>query len=218
MVCLNDCPDRGHFVGELPGKLTFQSRLDEVERIFGSGSRDTTGFVTRYEGPGIVCRFENQDLTGRLISVGLTRPKDLKLSRQLGYAHDTILLSRQGHDWSQTTDTCLCMRCGKTRKEGHDWSKDCEKCSQCGRTRSNGHAWNKCVCTGCGHTRHDWSKDCDHCAHCGIKIGSGSAHSWHPDSIRGFALEGDTETCSYCHQKRKISTCSPSEYYAHDHK
>ena len=61
------------------------------------------------------------------------------------------------HEWSG----CQCSKCGKTRDEGHDWRKDCEKCSKCGKTRDEGH---------------DWIKDCEKCSKCG-KTRQG-AHFW----------------------------------------
>ncbi len=83
-----------------------------------------------------------------------------------------------GHTWSG----CKCSKCGRTRDEGHDWSKDCEKCSKCGRTRDEGHDWSGCKCSKCGKTRdegHDWSKDCEKCSKCGrIRV---DWHRWNGD-------------------------------------
>jgi hypothetical protein len=39
--------------------------------------------------------------------------------------------SLNDHQWLG----CKCTVCGKTRDEGHDWSKDCEICSICGKIR-----------------------------------------------------------------------------------
>lgn len=72
------------------------------------------------------------------------------------------------HEWSG----CKCLKCGKTRDQGHDWAFDCEKCNTCGSTRSDGHDWTAdCKkCMKCGKTReepHDWTEDCEKCAKCG---------------------------------------------------
>jgi len=56
-----------------------------------------------------------------------------------------------GHDW----DGCMCTRCGRTRDEGHDWSKDCEKCTKCGMIRSGAHKWSGSVCSLCGCVGND---------------------------------------------------------------
>jgi hypothetical protein len=53
------------------------------------------------------------------------------------------------HEW----DGCKCLRCGKYRDEGHDWSQDCDKCTKCGKTRSDRHSWDGYKCTSCGKTR-----------------------------------------------------------------
>ena len=81
------------------------------------------------------------------------------------------------HSW----ESCKCTGCGKTRDEGHDWSKDCDKCSRCGNTRLTRHDWSKDCdkCSRCGNTRpssHDWSDNCDKCSRCG-RARSGQ-HSW----------------------------------------
>ena len=74
------------------------------------------------------------------------------------------------HNWNG----CKCLRCGNTREEDHDWSKDCEKCAICGKTRDNKHAWStdceKSKCSACGKTRdqnHHWQGDS--CSKCGKK-------------------------------------------------
>jgi hypothetical protein len=68
------------------------------------------------------------------------------------------------HKW----DGCKCLVCGKTRNEGHDWKKDCQKCSRCGMERRDAHKWNGCKCSVCGKTRdegHDWEGcKCRKCA------------------------------------------------------
>jgi len=69
------------------------------------------------------------------------------------------------HEWSG----CKCSTCGKTRDEGHDWVRDCEKCAKCGNVRASAHTWNGCKCSTCGETRdkgHDWGQDLK-CARCG---------------------------------------------------
>lgn len=71
-----------------------------------------------------------------------------------------------GHKWKG----CKCI-CGKTRDEGHDWSKDCETCSRCGAERSDAHNWKDCTCIICGLTRddieHSWGADLQTCTSCG---------------------------------------------------
>lgn len=70
------------------------------------------------------------------------------------------------HQWNG----CICSKCQRSRDEGHDWSKDCEKCSQCGATRQNVHQWDGCKCSKCGKTRdegHDWSNNNGKCSKCG---------------------------------------------------
>jgi len=79
------------------------------------------------------------------------------------------------HSWNG----CKCSKCGKTRDEQHNWSKDCKKCSNCGKTRENQHDWKGCKCSKCGITRdeqHNWSKDCDNCSICGKR--RYDAHDW----------------------------------------
>jgi len=82
------------------------------------------------------------------------------------------------HNWTG----CKCTACGKTRNEGHDWSKNCEKCAICGMTRSTrdeAHSWDGCKCNKCQQVRdeeHDWTKNCEMCARCGkTRL---NAHSW----------------------------------------
>jgi hypothetical protein len=50
------------------------------------------------------------------------------------------------HAWAG----CKCTACGKTRYEGHDWSKDCEKCAKCGMVREDAHIWEGRTCKTCG--------------------------------------------------------------------
>lgn len=83
------------------------------------------------------------------------------------------------HQW----DGCKCTKCGKTRDEGHDWSKDCEKCSRCGAIKVNAHQWDGCRCTKCVAENHDWSKDCEKCFKCGKTRDGG--HDW-------------SRNCEYC--------------------
>lgn len=79
-----------------------------------------------------------------------------------------------GHAWNN----CYCVRCGKTRgegHEGHDWH-GC-KCERCGQTRDSEHQWNVCHCIRCGQTRdegHDW-QGCQ-CVRCGQTRDYG--HDW----------------------------------------
>ena len=65
------------------------------------------------------------------------------------------------HRWSG----CKCLECGKTRDEGHDWSRDCDKCARCGVLRENAHHWEGCVCVNCAKERHEWRAGA--CAKCG---------------------------------------------------
>ncbi|MGA2986077.1 MAG: HEAT repeat domain-containing protein [Terriglobia bacterium] len=53
------------------------------------------------------------------------------------------------HKWGG----CKCTACGKTRREGHDWDKDCKKCVRCGAIGyGEGHKWNGGDCKKCGMT------------------------------------------------------------------
>ena len=135
------------------------------------------------------------------------------------------------HNWSG----CRCVKCGKTRNEGHDWSKDCEVCTRCGFCRSNahkwngckcsvcakirddGHVWEGCTCSICGKTRdegHDWSKDCEICARCGRT--RPNAHNWqgHRCSVCGVA-EPITPTGKF--QRRVITALSEYPRYTLAH-
>ena len=79
------------------------------------------------------------------------------------------------HRW----DSCTCTKCGKTRDQDHDWSKDCERCGRCGTTRKNAHQWNGCKCKTCGSIRdqdHNWTKDCKRCSTCGAT--REDVHDW----------------------------------------
>jgi len=81
------------------------------------------------------------------------------------------------HSW----EGCKCSKCGKTKDEGHDWRKDCEKCSKCGATRTNAHQWDGCKCKACGKTRdegHDCSKDYDKFATCGEELAATSTKTY----------------------------------------
>ena len=72
------------------------------------------------------------------------------------------------HAW----EGCKCLTCRKTRDEGHDWSKDCEKCARCGAARQNTHQWQGCKCPVCGQNRneaHDWGKNLKKCSICGTE-------------------------------------------------
>ncbi len=77
------------------------------------------------------------------------------------------------HKW----DGCKCSACGKTRDEGHDWSKDCETCAKCHKTKTAAHVWSGCKCSTCGKTRdegHKW--DGCKCSTCGKTRDEG--HKW----------------------------------------
>jgi len=52
------------------------------------------------------------------------------------------------HEWNG----CKCTACGKTRDDGHDWSKDCEKCAQCGLSRENVNKGLACKCLMCSRS------------------------------------------------------------------
>lgn len=70
------------------------------------------------------------------------------------------------HNWGG----CKCAKCGKTRDEGHNWSRDCERCAVCGAPRQSAHSWDGCKCSTCGKARdagHNWNQDCERCANCG---------------------------------------------------
>ena len=117
------------------------------------------------------------------------------------------------HTW----DGCKCSKCGKTRDEQHDWSKDCEKCSKCGKTRYNQHDYSKdCEkCSKCSKSRdnqHDWITDCDKCSKCGKT--RENKHNWITDC----------DKCSKCGKTResqhtwvgcKCSKCSKTRDEQH---
>jgi hypothetical protein len=93
-----------------------------------------------------------------------------------------ITCSLRFHNWNG----CRCTKCGKTRDEGHTWSKDCEKCSVCGRTRKEAHIYHGCKCTLCGMVRdeeHQWEGDT--CRVCGSE--KSTAQLW----AEGLAKEGN---------------------------
>lgn len=84
------------------------------------------------------------------------------------------------HNWVG----CKCSVCGKTRDEGHEWNKDCEKCVRCGGARTSAHKWAGCRCSTCGKTRdqdHDWKNG--RCTRCGANA----------PSLHEAASRGDTE-------------------------
>jgi ankyrin repeat protein len=55
------------------------------------------------------------------------------------------------HYW----DHCKCSKCGKTRDNNHDWSKNCEKCAKCGITGPNHHVRIGRRCSVCGADMQD---------------------------------------------------------------
>ena len=59
------------------------------------------------------------------------------------------------HEWAG----CTCGKCGRTRDQGHDWSKDCETCAKCGATRQSDPQWSGCKCSACGRTRNCSDED-----------------------------------------------------------
>jgi HEAT repeat protein len=82
------------------------------------------------------------------------RPCKMPISCSIGF-----------HDWKG----CKCAKCGQSRDQAHDWSKDCEKCSKCGQVRMNQHKWDGCRCSVCGVTRtdnHRWHEGS--CSVCGM--------------------------------------------------
>jgi hypothetical protein len=112
------------------------------------------------------------------------------------------------HRWNR----CICTLCGKTRDEGHDWSKDCEKCVRCGMTQQDAHRWNRCICTLCGKTRdegHDWSKDCEKCVRCGKT--RQDDHTWKGCKCitcgktrdEGHDWSKDCEICATCYMTQQ---------------
>ena len=74
------------------------------------------------------------------------------------------------HKW----EGCKCLKCGKTRNEGHDWN-GC-KCEKCGLARDEGHIWKECKCEKCGKIRegfHKWveyDKGIVQCSLCETKM------------------------------------------------
>jgi hypothetical protein len=115
------------------------------------------------------------------------------------------------HEWKG----CRCSRCGKTRNEGHDWSKDCERCAKCSTTRSDSHAWAGCKCSNCGKTRdegHDWSKDCERCASCSTTR-SGS-HAWAGCKCSSCGKSRD-ESHDWTKDCEKCSRCGKTRREAH---
>lgn len=59
-------------------------------------------------------------------------------------------------------DGCKCTECGKTRREGHDWSEDCTKCVRCGAIScGERHKWKGSDCKKCGMTLTAALKDKD---------------------------------------------------------
>ena len=90
-----------------------------------------------------------------------------------------LACSLGSHSWNG----CICTKCGKTRDEGHDWAKDCEKCSRCNKTRSNVHNWDGCKCTKCAQVREKGHQyvGCK-CARCG-RIRD-DMHSWLGDTCQ----------------------------------
>ena len=114
------------------------------------------------------------------------------------------------HQWHG----CKCSQCEKTRDEGHDWGKDCDKCSKCGATRQNAHKWNGCRCSSCGRTRdegHDWDANCEKCARCGAT--RKDAHQWTGCRCtvcrvvrdEGHDWSKDCEKCPICGKTRTKS-------------
>ena len=97
------------------------------------------------------------------------------------------------HTW----DGCKCSKCGKTRNEEHNWSKDCEECSKCGKTKDEGH---------------DWSKDCEKCVLCG-RTREG-AHQWSSPQLNSDNdLYEVVRECSCCHAQDKQSPPAVGSFY-----
>jgi hypothetical protein len=99
----------------------------------------------------------------------------------------------------------MCLNCKITRDKNHFWKKDdCNRCSKCGKTRKDGHNWDGCKCSKCGQTReehHSW--DGCICSKCKkIKTTSGN-HLFVPFGYN------DVIRCKYCHcfQDNKNSFC-----------
>ena len=134
------------------------------------------------------------------------------------------------HKWTG----CKCSACAKTRNEGHDWSKDCEKCARCGAARASAHRWAGCKCSACGKTRdagHDWSKDCEKCARCGAV--RADTHKWtgckcsvcNKTRDESHDWSKDCEKCARCGAARasahqwtgcKCSACGKTRNEGHD--
>ncbi len=95
------------------------------------------------------------------------------------------------HTWNG----CQCVRCGKVRKVGHDYSRDCTTCSRCGSTGNGVHSWEGCECTKCQVTRdweHDWSQNCEICAKCGRTRSGGKwsgGHIWEDGTCKVCGAE-----------------------------
>ena len=128
------------------------------------------------------------------------------------------------HEWKG----CLCSKCGKSRDQEHDWSKDCERCAACPATRTDVHEWKGCICSKCGKTRdqeHDWSRDCEKCAVCCVT--RSDAHEWDGCICKkccSIAHEWKNCQCTKCGEKRdqdhawkgcKCSICGASRDEEH---
>lgn len=115
------------------------------------------------------------------------------------------------HKW----DGCVCIRCGTSRTEGHDWNKNCEACSKCGYMRSDAHKWRGCKCCECGANReesHDWSKNCERCATCGFI--RHDTHVWSGCICRQCGITRDAEH-NWKKNCGKCSVCGATRINSH---
>ena len=106
-----------------------------------------------------------------------------------------------GHRWRG----CRCVRCGRTREQGHRYveAEDrCEHtCETCGKTEPVPHDWYGCRCARCGEVRneqHQWLKKtpCERvCKICGQER---ETHEWrHVD--RGL------DRCAVCGRTHRLT-------------
>ncbi|MFZ4456308.1 MAG: hypothetical protein ACOYOT_08820 [Bacteroidales bacterium] len=133
------------------------------------------------------------------------------------------------HNW----DGCKCTKCGQTRDEQHELSKDCEKCSVCEKSILNRHKWDGCKCSICGKTRDEQhtlsNKFCNKCTKCNKLIKDNLNTSFVFGGVLLNELHDwnkDCEKCSKCGISRdeqhdwsedceKCSKCGKHRYEKH---
>jgi hypothetical protein len=80
-----------------------------------------------------------------------------------------ILCKLNFHKWNN----CICINCGKSRDENHNFrpveNKCIQICSYCHKEIPSEHKWEGCKCINCGETRntgHEWDKTTHKCRKC----------------------------------------------------